>query len=389
MIPEFTVTEITRIFQHFVHETFNTIKVRGEVSNKSKPKSGHTYFTLKDDNAIIHAICWNNTKLNINLTDGMEVICTGFLTTYQSKYQLIIEHASLAGLGQLQAILEKTKKKLEQEGLFDIKNKKKLPILPQIIGVITSITGSVLQDIINRVKSRFPTHIVIHPVAVQGTEAHIQIIHAISQFNLAQNNRPGVLIIARGGGSTEDLWPFNEELLARAVANSQIPIISAIGHETDFTLIDYVADIRAPTPTAAVEIALPEKSQFLETINNKFYKIKTILQQLLDNKNCYLLKLNNKLLENKYKLKSLNYKLHEYNNKVNTLFKMLLLQKKQDLSNLFCKINYYNKEHLLNVGYTIIYDKSGKVIDKSKHLSFNDIITIEWKDGKRKAIIKS
>ncbi|QXK92300.1 exodeoxyribonuclease VII large subunit [Neoehrlichia mikurensis] len=389
MIPEFTVTEITKVFQYFVHETFNKIKVRGEVSNKSQPKSGHTYFTLKDDNAIINAICWNNTKLDINITDGMEVSCTGFLTTYQSKYQLIVEHASLSGLGQLQIILERTKKKLEKEGLFDIKNKKKLPMLPRIIGIITSITGSVLQDIINRVQSRFPTHIVIYPVSVQGVEAHYQIIHAISQLHLLQANRPNVIIIARGGGSIEDLWPFNEELLIRAVANSQIPIISAIGHETDFTLIDYVADIRAPTPTAAVEIALPEKSQFLEIINNKFYKIKTTLQHLLDNKKYHLLKLHDKLLATKYKLKSLSYKLYEHHNKINVLFKILLLQKQQNLNSFFYRINYYNKKHLLNIGYAIVYDKNNKIVDTSKDVSLNDTITIEWKDGKHVATIKS
>ncbi|WDM85377.1 exodeoxyribonuclease VII large subunit [Ehrlichia sp. JZT12] len=388
MIPEFTVSEITKIFQNFVHETFNHIKVRGEISNLSQPKSGHIYFTLKDDEAVLNVVCWNNTRIEFDLKNGLEVICSGFLTTYQSKYQLIIESMLLAGIGNLKIMLEQRKAKLEKEGLFDQSKKKPLPLLPQIIGVITSTTGAVISDILNRVKNRFPSHIVIFPVSVQGNESINQIVNAISKLNDTDINRPDVIIIARGGGSIEDLWIFNDELIVRAVAKSNIPIVSAIGHETDFTLIDYAADIRAPTPTAAAEIVLPTKTQLTEHINNKFNKINSTLHQMINTKKHRLFNLYNQLIKTKHKIKILKLQLLEYKNKIEILLKILLLNKKQLLSDLYYKINKYNKENTLEVGYAIVYDKNNSHISSIKQLQSNDIISIELKDGTINAIIK-
>ena len=388
MIPEFTVSEITKIFQNLIHETFTHIKVRGEISNLSQPKSGHIYFTLKDDEAVLNAICWNNTKIEFDLKNGLEVICSGFLTTYQSKYQLITESMLLAGIGNLKIMLEQRKAKLEKEGLFDESKKKRLPLLPKIIGVITSTTGAAISDILNRVKSRFPSHIVISPVSVQGNESVGQIVNAISKFNSTDINRPDVIIIARGGGSIEDLWIFNDELIVRAVAASDIPIVSAIGHETDFTLIDYAADIRAPTPTAAVEIVLPTKTQLTEHISNQFNKIKTILQQTINIKKHILFNSYNQLIKTKHKIKVFKLQILEHKNRIETLLKMLLLDKKQSLNNLYYKISKYNKENTLAIGYAIVYKGNNKHISSIKQLQSNDRISIELKDGTIEATIR-
>ncbi|WP_395878314.1 exodeoxyribonuclease VII large subunit [Ehrlichia muris] len=388
MIPEFTVSEITKIFQNFVHETFTHIKVRGEISNLSRPSSGHTYFTLKDSAAVLNSVCWNNTKIEFDLKNGLEVICFGFLTTYQSKYQLITETMLLAGIGNLKIMLEQRKAKLEKEGLFDQSNKKPLPLLPKIIGVITSTTGAVINDILNRVKSRFPSHIVISPVSVQGNESIHQIINAISKLNNSDINKPDVIIIARGGGSIEDLWIFNDESIVRAVAKSSIPIISAIGHETDFTLIDYAADIRAPTPTAAVEIVLPTKTQLIDLIDSKFNKIKATLHYKINTKKERLFYLHNNLIKTKHQIKVLKLQLFEYTNKIEVLLKILLLNKKKSLSDLYCKINRFNKQKILEAGYVVLYDKNFNHINSIKKLQPNDTILIELKDGTIEAIIK-
>ncbi|KJV65761.1 MULTISPECIES: exodeoxyribonuclease VII large subunit [Ehrlichia] len=388
MIPEFTVSEITKIFQNFVHETFTHIKVRGEISNLSRPNSGHTYFTLKDSAAVLNSVCWNNTKIEFDLKNGLEVICSGFLTTYQSKYQLITETMLLAGIGNLKIMLEQRKAKLEKEGLFNQSNKKPLPLLPKIIGVITSTTGAVINDILNRVKSRFPSHIVISPVSVQGNESIHQIINAISKLNNSDINKPDVIIIARGGGSIEDLWIFNDESIVRAVTKSSVPIISAIGHETDFTLIDYAADIRAPTPTAAVEIVLPTKTQLIDLIDSKFNKIKATLYYKINTKKERLFYLHNNLIKTKHQIKVLKLQLFEYTNKIEVLLKILLLNKKKSLSNLYCKINRFNKQKILEAGYVVLYDKNFNHINSIKKLQPNDTILIELKDGTIEAIIK-
>jgi len=269
--PEYTVSELAFSLKKTVEETFGHVRVRGELGRVTVAKSGHCYLDVKDDKAVINSIIWKGVmnRLSMYPEEGMEVICEGKLSTYpgRSNYQLIIEKMELAGAGALMALFEKRKKMLAAEGLFDAERKVDLPFMPKTIGVVTSPTGSVIRDILHRIEDRFPSHVLVWPVLVQGDKAAEQIAGAITGFNQADGfPRPDVLIVARGGGSMEDLWCFNEEVVARAAANSEIPLISAVGHETDWTLIDFVADYRAPTPTGAAEVAVPVREDWLETI---------------------------------------------------------------------------------------------------------------------------
>ena len=256
--PEFSVSELSNLVKKTVEDTFGLVRVRGEISDCKLHSSGHMYLTLKEGSAILASVCWKGQvgRLGIRPEVGMEVVCTGRLTTFpgQSKYQLVIDSMALAGMGALLKMLEERKKKLAAEGLFDASRKRPLPYLPRVIGVVTSPTGAVIRDILHRLAERFPRRVLVWPVAVQGEIAAAQITAAIRGFNALQGElRPDVLIVARGGGSVEDLMPFNEENVVRAVAESTIPVISAVGHETDTTLIDFVSDLRTPTPTAAAE----------------------------------------------------------------------------------------------------------------------------------------
>lgn len=267
-VAEFTVSEIAGALKRVVEEKFGYVRVRGEISGYRGPHaSGHAYFALKDDKARLEAVIWRGfmEKLKFPPEEGMEVIAVGKLTTYpgSSKYQIVIEALEPTGVGALMALLENRKKKLAEEGLFDEAKKKPLPYMPRIIGVVTSPTGAVIRDIIHRISDRFPLHILLWPVRVQGETCGREVAAAIEGFNALPLGgsilKPDVIIVARGGGSLEDLWGFNDEAVVRAVYASDLPVISAVGHETDWTLIDYVADWRAPTPTAAAEKAVPVK----------------------------------------------------------------------------------------------------------------------------------
>ncbi|MBE6447081.1 MAG: exodeoxyribonuclease VII large subunit [Alphaproteobacteria bacterium] len=296
MEEEFSVSRLAALIKRQLEINFSDIKLIAEVSAVKTHFSGHVYFSLKDENAVIDAVCWkqNFQKLNIELSPGQKIVCHGSVSSYpkQSKYQFIVEKIETAGIGNLLQLIEERKKKLASEGLFDLSRKKKIPRLPKTIGVITSPTGAVIQDILHRIRQRFPSEILLWPVLVQGTEAKDQIASAIDGMNnLPRKNRPDVLIVARGGGSFEDLMPFNEECVVRSVARSQIPIISAIGHETDTTLIDYAADLRAPTPTAAAEFAVPEKTQLQYETNSLYTQISSTIRDLLK-KQKLLLQLN-------------------------------------------------------------------------------------------------
>lgn len=270
-LPEYTVSEISQAVKRTLEGSFERVRVRGEISGFKRHSSGHCYFTLKDADAAIDGVCWRGTaiRLGIKPEDGMEVVVSGRITTYpgRSKYQLVIDTMELAGEGALLKIIEDRRKRLAAEGLFDAARKRKLPFLPDIIGVITSPTGAVIRDIVHRLSERFPRRVLLWPVAVQGEDAAAQVAAAIAGFNRLEPGgkvpRPDVLIVARGGGSLEDLMPFNEEIVVRAAAASAIPLISAVGHETDTTLIDHAADRRAPTPTAAAEMAVPVRSDLL------------------------------------------------------------------------------------------------------------------------------
>ena len=278
-VAEFTVSELSAALKRRIEESFSYVRVRGEISGWKRHSSGHCYLCLKDADAVLDAVCWRNTaaRLPIRPEDGMEVVCTGKLTTFpgRSKYQLVIETMELAGKGALLQLLEERKRKLAAEGLFAPERKKKLPFLPRVIGVITSPTGAVIRDILHRLGDRFPRHVLLWPVAVQGDGAAQQVAAAIEGFNAIPAGgggavpRPDVLIVARGGGSLEDLMAFNEEIVVRAAAASSIPLISAVGHETDTTLIDFASDRRAPTPTAAAEMAVPVRLELVAEIGTK------------------------------------------------------------------------------------------------------------------------
>lgn len=272
--PTFSVGEISGALKKTIEGTFGHVRVRGELSRVTVAKSGHMYSSLKDESAVLDAVCWRGTMSQLSLTpeEGMDVICTGRLSTYpgRSSYQLIIESMELAGEGALLKMLEERKKKLAAEGLFADERKKPLPFLPQHIGIVTSPTGAVIRDILHRLTERFPIHVTLWPVMVQGQGAAAQIAKAVHGFNNLPHgfDTPDLLIVARGGGSLEDLMPFNEEEVVRAIAASRIPVISAVGHETDVTLCDFVADKRAPTPTGAAEMAVPVKRDLITTVEN-------------------------------------------------------------------------------------------------------------------------
>lgn len=281
-IPEFSVSEISFEIKRFVETAFAKVRVKGEIFGAKRADSGHWYLSLKDENATLSAVVWRGVASNLTIKpeDGLEVVATGKITTFagKSSYQMVIESMEVAGAGALLKLLEERKKAFAAEGLFDPIHKKLLPFLPKTIGVVTSASGAVIRDIIHRVRDRFPSHILLIPTPVQGEGAAEKIAQAIKDFNrldeISNYSKPDVLIVARGGGSLEDLWPFNEECVIRAVFASQIPIISAVGHETDTMLIDYVADKRAPTPTGAAEFAVPVKSELQSNLNNLDARLK-------------------------------------------------------------------------------------------------------------------
>jgi exodeoxyribonuclease VII large subunit len=269
-LAEFTVSELSGAIRRAVEDGFPLVRVRGEISGLKTVASGHTYFDLKDEKAVLNSIIWKQQARSIGIRpeQGMDVVCTGRVTTYpgSSRYQLIVEQMELAGQGALMALLEERRKRLLAEGLFEPARKKKLPFLPAVIGVITSPTGAVIRDIMHRLNDRFPRRVLLWPVAVQGEKAAAEIAAAIVGFNALDGKRlprPDLIIVARGGGSLEDLMAFNDEAVVRAAAASVIPLISAVGHETDTTLIDFAADVRAPTPTAAAELAVPVRSDLI------------------------------------------------------------------------------------------------------------------------------
>lgn len=289
-VPEYSVSEISFALKQTVEEQFSHVRVRGELSGFKVAPSGHAYFNVKDDQAALNAVCWRGTmgKLPFKPEDGLEVVCTGRMSTYpgRSNYQLVVEYMEPAGVGALMALLEKRKAQLAKEGLFDAECKLPLPFMPKVIGVVTSPTGAVIRDILHRLEERFPVHVLVWPVLVQGEQAAGQIEAAIRGFNDMKEGgkvpRPDVLIVARGGGSIEDLWPFNEENVVRAVAESAIPLITAVGHEADTTLVDYASDKRAPTPTAAAEFAVPVRAELMAAVAHTGERLNRVTMRMLE-----------------------------------------------------------------------------------------------------------
>jgi exodeoxyribonuclease VII large subunit len=283
--PEFTVSEISGAVKKTLEGSFGRIRVRGEVGRVFRARSGHLYYDIKDDRNVLACTTWKGqlAHLSVQPEEGLEVIVTGRLTTFgaQSKYNLNVDDVAVAGAGALMAMLEKRKAQLQAEGLFEASRKKQIPYLPEVIGVVTSPSGAVIRDILHRLRDRFPRKVLVWPVAVQGANCAPEVANAIKGFNTLTPGgalpRPDLLIVARGGGSIEDLWGFNEEIVARAAAASEIPLISAVGHETDTTLIDFVSDQRAPTPTAAAELAVPVRLELMAWVEEQEARLSRVL----------------------------------------------------------------------------------------------------------------
>lgn len=391
-IPEFSVSEITSLTKNILEENFERVRIRGEVS-KIKENKGHLYFSLKDENFVLNAICWSSAVplLQVFPEEGMEVVAEGKITTYAkssiSSYQIKVDQIELQGEGALLKLIEQRKKKLQAEGYFNEEHKKPIPFIPDKIGIITSPTGAVIMDIINRVKDRYPTYLLIYPISVQGNKSAGEIIQGIEFFNKKIN--VDTIIIARGGGGVEDLISFNDENVVKAVFASKIPIISAIGHETDFTLLDFVADYRASTPTAAAEKAVPEK-------NNLTEKIFALQKQLISSFNLFLKEkdkniyqlvkslninnLKNLIREKKEKIKSFDKSLV---NLLKNKFKYFQL----NLNSIFSRLNSLDTNRILKRGFSIVRDLNNNLVYKKNHANKNNDIVIELSDGKIKAKI--
>ena len=402
-IKEYTVTEISASIKETLEDNFGYVKVRGEVSGLSKPASGHVYLNLKDENAIIKAIAWRSTvaKLSFMPDEGLEVICSGRLTTGysdrypgRSDYSIIIDSIVPAGEGALMALLEQRKKKLMSEGIFDQDHKKPLPLYPETIGIITSPTGAVIKDIIHRLEDRFPCDVILWPVPVQGDDAAHLIADALNGFNNSLKDSeikvPDLIIVARGGGSIEDLWAFNEEIVVRAVFASEIPVLSAVGHETDTTLIDFVSDLRAPTPTAAAELCTPNKDELLIKLKDLQKDLRDSINSNLENKLSSFKNLSDKLpvslklfiksLLSEFKeiTQSLNYRILEeqvnnFQQKLISKFDKLNSSTNLFLENMHNQINYNEKllesmsyKSVLNRGYSVTKNLKNKVIKSKK-----------------------
>ena len=352
-IPEYSVTELSTALKSTIEDNFGYVRIKGELSGINNHSSGHIYLTLKDENAVINGIIWRSSvaKIKIRPEEGLEVICTGKISTGynpgryagRSNYQITIDTIKPAGAGALMAILEERKEKLKSEGLFENHHKKSIPKYPSTIGVITSPTGAVLQDIKHRVSERFPCNIILWPVPVQGNDAAELIENAIRGFNKIDEtstiSKPEVLILARGGGSIEDLWCFNEERIVRTVFESSIPIISAVGHETDTTLVDYVSDIRAPTPTAAAEIATPSKDILFTELNENENRLNYSVKNLVNIARERILNIK-KLFPDHNDL--FNLKLNELNNlkqRLPSSLKIFIQKEISNFQNLGSKLN--------------------------------------------------
>lgn len=391
-IPEFSVSEITSLTKNILEENFERVRIRGEVS-KIKENKGHLYFSLKDENFILNAICWSSAVplLQVFPEEGMEVVAEGKITTYAkssiSSYQIKVDQIELQGEGALLKLIELRKKKLQAEGYFNEEHKKSIPFIPNKIGIITSPTGAVIMDIINRVQDRYPTHLLIYPISVQGNKSAGEIIKGIEFFNKRIN--VDTIIIARGGGGAEDLLSFNDENVVKSAFASKIPIISAIGHETDFTLLDLVADYRASTPTAAAEKAVPEKTVLIE-------KIFAFNKQLISNFNLFLREKD----KNVYQLvKSLNInnlknfikekkdKIKIYDKSLTNLLKDKFKYFQLNLNSIFARLDSLDTKKILKRGFSIIRDLNNNIIYKKNHTLKHDDVIIELSDGKIKAKI--
>lgn len=409
-VPELTVSEISFEIKRFVETTFGKVRVRGEIFGAKRADSGHYYLSLKDENAVLSAVCWKGVaaQLAVKPEDGLEVVATGKITTFagKSSYQLVIEQMEVAGAGALLKLLEERKKQYAAEGLFDAAHKQKIPYLPEVVGVVTSASGAVIRDIIHRIRDRFPRHVLLWPTAVQGEGAAEKIAAAINGFNALPENgpvpRPDVLIVARGGGSLEDLWPFNEDVVIRAVYASKIPLISAVGHETDTMLIDYVSDLRAPTPTGAAEFAVPVRSELLMQTENLGNRLKNAMFRYFEERRAALdglgrgiPNLGQILLEQQQKLddrvERLKVSFAKYlDGKKNQIMQLALRpyyirniveKKEESLGNLSIRLENVSIEAVLKRGFVWVRDSESNTVYSAEQARRSAELEINFADG--------
>ena len=440
-LPEFTVSELAGSVKRTVEDAFGHVRVRGELGRVVVAKSGHVYFDIKDERAVINSIAWKGTaaRFRFKPEEGLEVIIEGRMSTYpgRSQYQLIVETMEPAGAGALMALLEERKKKLAAEGLFDPARKRPLPFLPKTIGVVTSPTGAVIRDILHRLGDRFPRHVLIWPVLVQGEGAADQVSEAIRGFNAIEPGgevpRPDVLIVARGGGSIEDLWGFNEESVVRAAAESDIPLISAVGHETDTTLIDYASDRRAPTPTGAAEMAVPVRAELKAQTETLSGRLVAALSRLIEKRRTELRSavralpkpttlmeikrqrfdmiadklspaLRNLAAEKRGELLVLTAglkptalardisqkrdRLGDRAGRLQPASDRLLRDHRKSLSNAAARLNALSHQSVLKRGFALIYDGEGLLVRDGASLAPGDPVDLEFADMRRTARIE-
>ena len=429
----YSVGEISSLIRQTLEDEFPYVRVRGEISGFTRAGSGHLYFSLKDEKDALDGVCWRGAagKLKIKPEDGMEVIATGRLTAYgpRSRYQMVVEQMEIAGEGALLKLLEERKKKLALEGMFDEERKQDIPYLPRVIGVVTSPTGAVIRDILHRLADRFPVHVLVWPVLVQGDGAPEQIAAAINGFDKISGNknvpRPDLLIVARGGGSIEDLWAFNEEVVIRAVANCSIPLISAVGHETDTTLIDYASDLRAPTPTAAAEMAVPVKSELMASVMDESARLmrfaarittgrKTVLAGIVrglpdlvgvlgtashrlddwsarldgslksgvDRRLRHLAESASGLISPRTRLSYARSRLEQGNLRLLRGGKKYISQRMETISQSGRLLDGFSYQRVLDRGFVLLQDKSGNALTRAAKLKTGDDVTLQMADGR-------
>lgn len=383
--PILSVSELSLSLKGVVEQVFADVRVRGEVSGVKRGASGHVYFSLKDADAVLNAICWRGRD-STHIQEGLEVVCRGKLSTYagRSNYQIIVETTEPAGVGALLKLLNERREKLQKEGLFDAAHKKKIPYLPAVIGVITSPTGAVIRDIMHRLNDRFPSRVILWPVAVQGADAAGQIARAVAGFNALPPSvapRPDVIIVARGGGSLEDLWCFNEEAVVRAVYASDIPIISAVGHETDTTLIDYAADLRAPTPTGAAEKAVPVRLELMARLDALHARQSQAVFRLVS-ENTMKIKMLTKSLPNLSDiLTNVFQRLDEQAARLENAFRFFVERGRARFESLQNLLHSYSYQSVLKRGFALVTHYS-HAVDSARAASAYTQMTIHWHDGK-------
>ena len=394
----FSVSDASALLKNVVETAFPVIKIRGELSQITRATSGHMYMTIKDSSAAMSVIIWRGTPVNFALSDGLEVIITGKLTTYpaRSNYQIVASGIEMAGVGAILKMLEERKQKLAAEGLFDASRKKPLPKLPTTIGVVTSPTGAAFQDIQNRLRERFPVHVILYPATVQGTTAAAEVAAGVEYFNRAKN--VDVIIVARGGGALEDLLPFSEEIVVRAVANSKIPVITGVGHEPDWMLVDFAADFRAPTPTGAAEAVVPTKISLVQDLENLGHRLSVGLATRIINIKQKIENINIKsprqmLMERAQRLDDItrtlgiiiNAKVVDAKHKMEIVAKMpdilnnKMLTLRRGLDHAGQMLNSLGYKNVLRRGYAIARAADNAII--SSAIGANKIASVEFADG--------